>query len=64
MIKKQRGRLITGWRQAVPTNATSSRKRSATNTGKPAAAASPATEEPPPKEQWETEGGKVVKPGT
>jgi hypothetical protein len=59
MTKKQRGRLITGWRQVVQTNA-SSRKRSTAIVGKPAAA--PATEEPPPKEQWDAEGGKVVKP--
>ena len=53
-------RSITGWRQ-VPPAASSLRKRSPPVT-RPAIAVPPPAE-PPPKAQWETEGGTVATPG-
>jgi hypothetical protein len=50
-------RSITGWRQMPPAES-SLRKRSR---ARPAAIAQPVAE-PPPKAQWETEGGTVATP--
>ena len=52
-------RSIKGWRQVAPA-AKSLRKRSPVTR---AAIAVPAPAEPPPKAQWETEGGTVATPG-
>ncbi len=54
-------RSITGWRQAPPATP-SLRKRSTVPAAAPIAKHPPA--EPPPKAQWETEGGNVAKPRT
>ena len=51
-------RSITGWRQ-VPPAANSLRRRS--SAARSAVAAHPPVE-PPPKAQWETEGGTVAAP--
>jgi len=52
-------RSITGWRQ-VPPAALSLRKRSRAVAPSPIAVH--AVAEPPPKAQWETEGGTVAAP--
>jgi len=53
-------RSITGWRQ-VPPAVHSLRKRSSAAHSRVAIAAPPPAE-PPPKAQWETEGGTVAVP--